>query len=259
MEGVLTFGLGSVYFTSIFSASRRFLEKSFGHKLSTGVICSISVEFVAFLQGLVSFIVGMYIAHSCQGNIMTDRHWLTNTYACFAMPYFYYDTWAKYMSYWHSHPQFHSKGHYYGIKKFVLQDKAMMIHHIVLPNAIFPVIIFFRKGIGDYFVGLFYQVELAVPFIAIRNVLVQHTSAYIICGLCMIVTFAISRVFIFPYLYWKYAQFANISVWRVPSAIPIKCNIGCLSILVLQIYWLCLMVRGAFRVFYKIYQRRFTD
>ncbi|KAJ8312791.1 hypothetical protein KUTeg_010164 [Tegillarca granosa] len=145
------------------------------------------------------------------------------------MPYFYYDTWAKYMSYWHSHPQFHSKGHYYGIKKFVLQDKAMMIHHIVLPNAIFPVIIFFRKGIGDYFVGLFYQVELAVPFIAVRNVLVQ------------------------------YAQFSNISVWRVPSAIPIKCNIGCLSILVLQIYWLCLMVRGAFRVFYKIYQRRFTD
>ena len=84
----------------------------------------------------------------------------------------------------------------------------------------------------------------------------KDSPYYIVAGLLMIAAFAICRVFVFPYLYWKYAQYAGITIWQVPLAIPIKCNLGCLTIFVLQVYWLFIMIRGAAKVFYKIYKRR---
>ena len=72
----------------------------------------------------------------------------------------------------------------------------------------------------------------------------------------MIVTFFIFRILVFPYLYWRYAIHAGIQFLEVPFKIPLHCNLGCLSVLVLQAYWMWLMIRGAFRVFYKIYHMK---
>ncbi|XP_041379773.1 ceramide synthase-like [Gigantopelta aegis] len=120
-------------------------------------------------------------------------------------------------------------------------------------------ILFFRKDLGDFFVGVFYLFEMAVPFIAARFILVQlklkDTLWYVLTSLLMIFAFAVSRVLIFPYLYWTYANHANISILSVPSTIPIKCSLGCSFVLLFQFYWLFLMVRGAFRAFYKMYHR----
>jgi hypothetical protein len=87
----------------------------------------------------------------------------------------------------------------------------------------------------------------------------RDTSLYIVSGLLMILTFAISRVAVFPYLYWKYAVHASIVFWEVPFNIPIKCNMGCLIIFVLQMYWLVIMIRGAFRAFYNMYNRSVSN
>jgi hypothetical protein len=80
----------------------------------------------------------------------------------------------------------------------------------------------------------------------------KHTWYYIAAGLSMIVSFLVSRVLVFPFLYWRYAVYAGLSLEQVPLWIPLKCNIGCLVILLPQLYWLFLMVRGAAKVFYKI-------
>jgi len=80
----------------------------------------------------------------------------------------------------------------------------------------------------------------------------KHTVMYVVAGIAMIIVFTLTRVLVFPYLYWCYAQHINTSTWKVPFIIPLKCNIGCLVILSLQIYWLHKMIRGAIKLTIKI-------
>ena len=68
----------------------------------------------------------------------------------------------------------------------------------------------------------------------------------------MVGSFFLSRILVFPYLYWRYAHHTGISMRDVPTSIPVKCNLGCLMILLPQLYWFGLMLRGTVKVFYKI-------
>ena len=86
----------------------------------------------------------------------------------------------------------------------------------------------------------------------------KNTATYIVSGLLMIAVFFVVRILVFPFLYWRYSLHAGQPLLAVPGTIPIKCNLGCLLILVLQVYFLALMVRGAARVFFKIHQQRQT-
>lgn len=96
------------------------------------------------------------------------------------------------------------------------------------------------------------SVDLRSVFLVLQ-LQMKHTWYYITVGLLMIGSFLVSRVLVFPFLYWRYAVYAGLPLDQVPVHIPLKCNLGCLLILVPQLYWLFLMVRGASKVFYKIY------
>ena len=114
--------------------------------------------------------------------------------------------------------------------------------------------------------GLHYQAILLLGFyIEIFNIYslcvyfqlkLKQSPVYIVSGLLMIFIFFIVRICIFPYLYWQYSQFSGTPFLDVPRTIPLKCNLGCSLILILQFYFMYLMVRGACRVFYKIYKSK---
>ncbi|XP_061197049.1 TLC domain-containing protein 3A-like [Saccostrea echinata] len=257
MEEIGVFICGCIFFPSCFIIIRYFLYKFFGSQLTDGDVHNVTEKCVSSIQAAVATVVGLLIAIKCQKDIMTDRHWLTNTYAIFGIPYFTYDTFAMYFSYIYTKPDVQSKPFLQRLKHFAENSKAMLCHHLLLPLILFPSIIFFRKGLGDFFVGVLYMCEFTIPFISARMILAQlqmkHTWYYIVAGLSMIASFLISRVLVFPFLYWRYAVYRGIPLSQVPLGIPWKCNIGCLVILLPQIYWLLLMVRGAIKLFYKIY------
>ncbi|KAH3884244.1 TLC domain-containing protein 3A-like isoform X2 [Dreissena polymorpha] len=189
---------------------------------------------------------------------MADISPITKSYACFGLPYFLYDIWAIYNTHYYINEEvLQSKSRHSRRIHFIRKNIAMLVHHIVLPFIFFPIIMFLRNDKGDYFVGLFYMCEAAVPFISLRFVLAQlnqkHTAAYIFTGVMMIVVFFIVRVCIFPFLYWKYSDFSGIPLSSVPFHIPLKCNAGCLVFLVVQVYFLYIMVHGAVKFFYKIF------
>lgn len=92
--------------------------------------------------------------------------------------------------------------------------------------------------------------------LSIFQLKLKQSSIYIVSGLLMIGVFFVFRICIFPFLYWQYSRFADIPFLDVPATIPLKCNFGCSLILVLQIYFMYLMIRGACRVFYKIYKSK---
>ncbi|KAK3606566.1 hypothetical protein CHS0354_041530 [Potamilus streckersoni] len=260
MYSSLIFLSGCLFFPAMFILLQRVLKLMFVHRLNDGDISKISELSVSSIQAILSSVAGAAIVRKCQHDIMKDSHWLTNAYASFGISYFIYDIWAMYVvaSFLDTKiltiPAKWSRFWYY-----VRTNIPMMLHHTVLPCIIYPVIMFWRKGQGDFFVGVFYMIEMAIPFIAIRTILAQlkmkDNPFYIVVGLLMIAAFFICRVLVFPFLYWQYSLYASIPFLEVPFRIPVKCNLGCFSILIFQIYWLVLMIRGAFRVFYKIYLR----
>ncbi|ELT91684.1 hypothetical protein CAPTEDRAFT_90753, partial [Capitella teleta] len=205
---------------------------------------------VSAVQGIFASIAGLVIISSVE-DIMHDRHWLTNAYALFGAPYFFYDTWAMYLAFVNSKDELHALPSSSRIKKFLLKNRLMMCHHIFLPIVYVPVIVWWRQGLGDFFVGCFYLFELAVPFISLRYILLQmqrkKSLIYAINGILLIAVFALCRVLLFPYLYWSYSHYRDINVLSVVTSIPKKCNIGCAFLLIMQLYWLSGIIRTAIR------------
>ncbi|CAL1534355.1 unnamed protein product [Lymnaea stagnalis] len=190
---------------------------------------------------------------------MKDTHWLTNAYVYFGMPYFLYDMWAMYSYHVRVNDHLYEKlDTFQRIKMFVYKNALMVAHHLLLPSILLPLVLIYREDKGDFFFGAFFMIEMVVPFISAREILLQlnmkHTRLYFYTSLSMIVMFFICRLAAFPYLYYKYAQYAGISFFDVPYVIPKKCNFSCLLILAPQVYWFILMIKGLHRAVYKIQQ-----
>ncbi|XP_078607424.1 TLC domain-containing protein 3A-like [Branchiostoma floridae x Branchiostoma japonicum] len=201
---------------------------------------------VSSLQAIISCCVGCVVVVNCYREILYARHWLTEAYTCFGVSYFYYDIWSMYVVECARYPEQTTNG--WLPLKFYLKRKGLMVfHHLALPAIFFPIIMFFRKGLGDFFVASLFFIELSTPFVAMRAILLrfqmENSFVYILNGVFAIVAFFICRIAIFPILYAVYGDKYGLSTLQVPFAIPLKCNIGCAVILGFQIYWFAQMVR----------------
>ena len=56
-------------------------------------------------------------------------------------------------------------------------------------------------------------------------------------------SFFFSRVLMVPYLYYRYAVYAAVSLLKVPFNIPIYCNVASISFMLLQWYWFNFIIR----------------
>ncbi|XP_035680456.1 TLC domain-containing protein 3A-like [Branchiostoma floridae] len=201
---------------------------------------------VSSLQAIISCCVGCVVVVNCYREILYARHWLTEAYTCFGVSYFYYDIWSMYVVECARYPEQTTNG--WLPLKFYLKRKGLMVfHHLALPAIFFPIIMFFRKGLGDFFVASLFFIELSTPFVAMRAILLrfrmEKSFVYILNGVFAIIAFFVCRIAIFPILYAVYGDKYGLSTMEVPFAIPLKCNIGCAVILGFQIYWFAQMVR----------------
>ncbi|XP_069134936.1 TLC domain-containing protein 3A-like [Argopecten irradians] len=260
MEEMMLLFCGTTFYSSSFFITKHTLVGLFKKKLTEADIVTISEKIVNGIHGVVSVYIGATICSQCHDDILYSSTWLTNAFSWFAVPYFFYDLVVMYQGHLLTFPDLHDQDFSSRIQHFVLRNKSLTVHHTVLPMIFFPVIVFLRRGIGDFFIGTFFQVEISLPFIAARSVLVQlkmkHTILYVVVGIAMVITFFVSRILIFPYLYWQYAIYKDISTWRVPFLIPLKCSAGCALILCLQVYWMSMMIKGAVKLVRKLSDRR---
>ncbi|ESO95371.1 hypothetical protein LOTGIDRAFT_232056 [Lottia gigantea] len=252
---IVTASTGLLFFISCYLLTQKVLNKHFTANLNKHDIANVSEKIVCSIQAVCSCIAGFIIARSCH-DVIYDQHWLSNGYACFALPYFIFDCWAMYTTHYHEHQGIlKHKDVINRLYHFVINTKLLLIHHVVFPIIFFPILMFIRGGKGDFFVGVFYMIEITVPFISARQIMLQlkltDYPSYSVVGLSMIAVFFISRILVFPYLYFCYAKYAKISFLDVFTHIPVKCNIGCLALLLPQIYWLSLMIKGAIKFFTK--------
>ncbi|XP_053496479.1 ceramide synthase isoform X2 [Ictalurus furcatus] len=197
--------------------------------------------------------------HEGDAVMVSARHWLTTSYILFAVPYFVYDIYAMFLCYWH---KLQVKGHEVdngpksksvALSSYLRREFLMVLHHVVMVTVCFPVSVFWRQGKGDYFQGVMFLAELSTPSVCLGKILIQykqqHTLLHKVNGALMLVTFFICRVLLFPYLYYVYGRYASIPFYQVPLAVPWQCNLGAALLMAPQLYWFCLICRGALRLF----------
>ncbi|KAK3886718.1 hypothetical protein Pcinc_009149 [Petrolisthes cinctipes] len=258
VEGALLSGVTLVGWIGAFHVTThsftRYL-KSRKWEMSRQHILNMSEAVVSGLQSVVSSVCGVLVVVSCGHNVMRARHSLSTQYAWVMASYFLYDTWAMYQVHLSSLKEGSSssvRSDVVGrLKSFMQRRTLLILHHLVLAFILVPILIY-RDGIGDFFVGCFYCVELSGPFTNMRVVLsrlgLKNTRWYTANGILMITTFTCCRVLVFPYMYLCYGSQHGLGLWGVVRSIPLHCNLGCLLILLPQIHWIRLMVRGALKI-----------
>ncbi|CAH1800507.1 unnamed protein product, partial [Owenia fusiformis] len=248
---------GFVFFPSLFIFVRKIAHTFLGSYFNESDQVNISVKVVSSTHAVLAVIAGVIVMSNTHGDIIKDQHWLLNPFFMFATPYMAYDVVAMYIHHTvRFRTELQGQTMIQCIVHYFSKNKVMMFHHICLPMVYLPAVLHFRGPKGDFIVGLFLMFEVTVPFLNLRNILYQanlaHTMLYKVNGILMTVSFFLSRIVIFIYMYYMYGVYAGgVGIWKVPGIIPMKCTVGCTVLLLPQIYWFKQMIKGVYATVVK--------
>ncbi|XP_068562037.1 TLC domain-containing protein 3A-like [Cebidichthys violaceus] len=242
---------GAVAFPGLFYGFRTVLRRSFT-RWSEADVVRVSERLVSSIHACLATAAGVTVVTSCR-DVMTDRHWLVNAFVSFGAPYMVYDVFAMYLSHYHSQS---FTGHsLQTLKAFLMKDWMIVLHHLVLVLVFLPITLFFRRGLGDFFIGCLFTTEFSTPFVSIGKILIQlgldDTRLHRINGVMVLLSFFTCRILIFPFMYWMYGRQFGVPLHRVAFHLPLHCNLGNLVILAPQVSWFIMLLRKATRLYLR--------
>ncbi|GAA6218780.1 protein FAM57A-like isoform X1 [Lates japonicus] len=249
---------GAVVFPGLFYTFRKVLRSTFT-RWSDADVVSVSERLVSAIHASLATAAGVTVVASCR-DVMTDSHWLVNGFVLFGAPYMAHDIYAMYLSHFHNQRvkgqvSAHSGHSLHTVRAFLFKDWMLILHHLALLLIFMPITLFFRRGLGDFFIGCLFTTEFSTPFISIGKILIQlgldHTRLHRINGIIVLLSFFTCRILIFPFMYWMYGRQFGIPLHRVAFHLPLQCNVGNLVILAPQIYWFTLLVKKANRLYLR--------
>ncbi|XP_028319587.1 protein FAM57A-like isoform X2 [Gouania willdenowi] len=162
---------GAVAFPLLFCCVRQTLKSSVTGWSDADSAC-VSERVVSAFHASLATAAGVLVVTSCK-DVMIDSHWLVNGFVLFGAPYMAFDIYAMYLSHFYSQGGAH-KGHSLkSLRAFLLKDWMLVLHHTVLLLVFMPITLFFRKGLGDFFIGCLFITEFSTPFISIGKILIQ--------------------------------------------------------------------------------------
>ncbi|RZC39332.1 protein FAM57A [Asbolus verrucosus] len=263
-RGFSLFFYGLVFFTVLYHVLNNLLLRTASgqkfmktYKLSIADVYDISNKQVSAVQAIFCCITGITCCtYSCTRDIMRTSHFISEAYAWFGAAYFLYDIWSMYKVHNAKTIQASMNGDVKkGGVKFLsyLKTHAVIVgHHIFIGAFGFLVITYLRGGLGDCFFGFVYLMEASTPFVSLRGILskigLKSSNLYVINGLVMLGTFFICRVAMFPCVIYLYARTVDLDYISAIRSLPNGCKISILTLLLPQIYWFLLMVKGASQV-----------
>ncbi|XP_059187609.1 TLC domain-containing protein 3A-like [Centropristis striata] len=252
---------GGVVFPGLFYSFRKVLKHTLTHWSDADVVL-VSERLVSAIHASLATAAGVTIVTSCR-DVMTDSHWLVNGFVVFGAPYMAHDLFAMYLSHYHTQRvrgHSHSDHSLQTVKAFLFRDWMLVLHHLTLLVIFLPITLFFRRGLGDFFIGCLFTAEFSTPFVSVGKILIQlgldDTRLHRINGIIVLVSFFTCRILVFPFMYWMYGRQFGIPLHKVAFHLPLHCNVGNLVILAPQIYWFTLLLRKAQRLYLR--QRRGT-
>lgn len=253
---------GAVLFPGLFCVTRKLLKSTMTHWSDGDVVC-VSERLVSAIHASMCTAAGVTVMTSCS-DVITDSHWLANWFVLFGAPYMAHDIYAMYLSHFHDqrgrgHAGAAPGGHSLRtVRAFLLKEWMLVVHHLALLLVFLPITLFFRRGLGDFFIGCLFTTEFSTPFVSLGKILIQlgldNTMLHRINGVVVLLSFFSCRILIFPFMYWMYGRQFGIPLHRVAFHLPLRCNVGNLVILAPQAYWFVLLLKKAKRLYLR--QRR---
>ncbi|KAI4815930.1 hypothetical protein KUCAC02_006053 [Chaenocephalus aceratus] len=229
---------GAVMFPGLFFSFRKGLRDRFTHWSEADVVC-VSERLVSATHASLATAAGVTVVASCN-DVMTDSHWLVNWFALFGAPYMAFDIFAMYLSHYHTQR---------------VRGLDVVLHHLALLLIFMPITLFFRRGLGDFFIGCLFTTEFSTPFVSVGKILIQlgldDTRLHRINGVIILWSFFTCRILLFPFMYWMYGRQFGVPLHRVAFHLPLHCNVGNLAILAPQVYWFILLLRKAKRLYLR--------
>ncbi|KAJ4935136.1 hypothetical protein JOQ06_016672 [Pogonophryne albipinna] len=249
---------GAVVFPGLFFSFRKGLRDTFTHWSEADVVC-VSERLVSTIHASLAAAAGVTVVASCN-DVMTDSHWLVNWFVLFGAPYMAFDIFAMYLSHYHTqrvrgHSSSLSGHSLQTVKAFLSKDWMLVLHHLALLLIFMPITLFFRRGLGDFFIGCLFTTEFSTPFVSVGKILIQlgldDTRLHRINGVIILWSFFTCRILLFPFMYWMYGRQFGVPLHRVAFHLPLHCNVGNLAILAPQVYWFILLLRKAKRLYLR--------
>ncbi|KAM8853262.1 TLC domain-containing protein 3A-like isoform 3-T3 [Synchiropus picturatus] len=249
---------GAAFFSGHFIGLRNILGSVFPQWSEADVV-SVSERLVSAIHATLATAAGVTVVSSCH-DVMTDSHWLADTFVVFGAPYMAGDIYFMYLTHFYNQ---RVKGHtspeathsLQTAKAFLIREWMLVLHHLILLLVFMPITLLLRRGLGDFFVGCLFLTELSSPFIAIGRILIQlgldHTVLHRVNGIIVLLTFLTCRILIFPFMYAMYGRQFGIPLHRVPFSLPLHCNLGNLALLLPQVYWFTLLLKKARRLYHR--------
>jgi len=245
---------GMSLFSCVFSffALANILKRTYLQQARRSSVFEISNKIVSAIHGMIAAYAGFVIVYHTRGDIIHNTHPWTNNVMYLGIGYQLYDLGSMYFVYWSKVEDDGGDvnfGYLKSIWIFVGQRRAIVAHHLWFILIAFPSTLWFRHGLGDFLVGCLYILDASTPFVCLRAILYEISATdgllYVLNGVAMLVVFFFCRVCLFPFMFYSYSQYADISVFLVPFKIPKKCVCSCAFMFALQFYWFLLMVKGA--------------
>ncbi|XP_069552295.1 TLC domain-containing protein 3A-like [Brachyistius frenatus] len=246
---------GAAVFPGLFCGFRKVL-RSVSPQWSDADVVSVSASLMSAVHASLATAAGVTVVSSCR-DVMTDSHWLVNSFALFGAPYMAFDVYAMYLCHYLAQrerggPGGHSLS---TLRAFLLKDWMLVLHHVALLFVFLPITLFFRRGLGDFFIGCLFTTEFSTPFVSIGKILIQlgldKTRLHWINGVAVLLTFFTCRILLFPFMYWMYGRQFGIPLHSVPFHLPLQCNVGNAVLLAPQVYWFLLLLRKAKKLYLR--------
>ncbi|PAA50487.1 hypothetical protein BOX15_Mlig029967g1 [Macrostomum lignano] len=205
----------------------------------------ISIKIVTAVYSLMTFAAGLISVLCLRNNdLVRDRFWLVSFWVCFGFGYYAYDSVMKPYCFGMDSNE---RGGLRVLRSYSKNQPMMLTHHLLIMLVYYPTLLWFRNGKCDFLVGCFFLAELTVPFIQIRHIMYRlgmtSLPQYLWNGVVMVITFFLSRIVVLFYIYYAYAQYRGVPVVRVFGLLPLRCNIGMLALISMQLYWFGLMLK----------------
>ncbi|XP_071944997.1 TLC domain-containing protein 3A-like [Antedon mediterranea] len=219
---------------------------------SEGVTTEVANRLVCILQGILASIIGLTAVVFCKQDVIHDRWWLVEPYSVINTAYFTYDIYTMFIVYRHSKLEILRLPYWTGVRKFVNARGIFVYHHILIVLCGPPVILYFRKGLGDFFLACYLLSETTTPFFNARALMKkiqkENTRLYTLVNILLLSTFIVFRLLIFPFMYYSYSAYKQISFLEAFTSIPWHCNLGNLFFLLIQLGWFYLIMKAGMRM-----------
>ncbi|XP_072164297.1 ceramide synthase-like [Diadema setosum] len=244
---------GSVFFPTLFiltrSVSKR-VEFLLKNENVPGTSVAIALRFTSTVQAIFAVVVGYHVITITWKDVIYSRSELVDLYASYGVPYMIYDIGAMYLVYVEER-QLSNSSLRRTVPSFLGKQWLLVLHHVGLVLICYPLVMFFRNGKGDFFIGCFFLTELSTPALNLRHILIKvgqtGTIFFKAVNVVLLISFFSCRILLFPLMYWAYGYNKGLSPYDTVSSMKAVCHLGCAVICAFQTMWYAMFVKSLLR------------